>query len=61
MTHHLIDPNSEQLQIIIDRLILEDIPYSIQIAQNGLVIMIETDDTELLAYCKTNNPDLVPV
>ena len=61
MTHHLIDPNSKQLQIITDRLIIEGIDYSIRIAQNGLVIMIETDDTELLAYCTANNPDLIPV
>tara|TARA_R110002020_G_scaffold155379_2_gene336378 strand:+ start:507 stop:704 length:198 start_codon:yes stop_codon:yes gene_type:complete len=59
MTHHLIDTNSEQLQIILDRLILEEITYSIEISQNGLVTMIKTDDDELLEYCTTNNPDLI--
>ena len=59
MTHYLIDPNSKQLQIILDRLILEEITYSIEISQNGLVTMIKTDDVELLAYCETNNPNLV--
>tara|TARA_R110002126_G_C10341747_1_gene490859 strand:- start:22 stop:207 length:186 start_codon:yes stop_codon:yes gene_type:complete len=61
MTHHLIDPTKSELQIILDRLLLNDIPYAIEINESGLVTMVETDDAELLAYCEANNPNLVPV
>lgn len=61
MTHHLVDPAVNQLKLITDRLILENIPYKISVNSVGLVLSVETNDIELLAYCKTNNPNLVPV
>jgi hypothetical protein len=58
MTHHLVDPTKSELQIILDRLLLNDIPYEIEINESGLVIMVETDDIELIVYAKKNNPKL---
>jgi hypothetical protein len=61
MTHHLVDPTVDQLKLITDRLILENISYKISVNSVGLVLSVETDDIELLAYCEANNPNLVPV
>tara|TARA_R110000782_G_C14734941_1_gene405584 strand:- start:178 stop:363 length:186 start_codon:yes stop_codon:yes gene_type:complete len=61
MTHHLVDPTVDQLKVITDRLILENIPYKISVNSVGLILSVETDDIELLAYCESNNPNLVPV
>tara|TARA_R110000751_G_C13591967_1_gene461141 strand:+ start:431 stop:616 length:186 start_codon:yes stop_codon:yes gene_type:complete len=61
MTHHLVDPTVDQLKVITDRLILENIPYKISVNSVGLILSVETDDIELLAYCESNNPNLVHV
>ena len=58
MTNHYVDPTVNQLNVILDRLIENDIFYYIEVREN-LIIAVNTDDTELLAYCTANNPNLM--
>tara|TARA_R110000824_G_scaffold129367_1_gene290581 strand:+ start:818 stop:1000 length:183 start_codon:yes stop_codon:yes gene_type:complete len=58
MTHHYIDPTSNQLDIIIERLSKNNIYYEM-VCNAGKVIKLSTDDTELIAYSLNNNPNLV--
>tara|TARA_R110002012_G_scaffold39111_1_gene108460 strand:- start:300 stop:482 length:183 start_codon:yes stop_codon:yes gene_type:complete len=60
MTHHYVDPTVNPLDVIIDRLVNNNIFYYIEVKDN-LVIALNTDDEELIQYSLNNNPDLVPV
>jgi len=57
MTHHLTDNSINQLEVILERLKDNKIPYFIS-NRNGKIINLDTDDAALIAYCTTNNPEL---
>jgi hypothetical protein len=58
MTNHYVDPTVNPLNVILDRLIENDIFYYIEVRED-LVIALNTDDTELIEYSLNNNPNLV--
>ena len=60
MTNHYVDPTVNPLNVILDRLIENDIFYYIEVRED-LIIALNTDDTELIEYSLNNNPNLVPV
>jgi hypothetical protein len=60
MTNHYVDPTVNPLNVILDRLIENDIFYYIEVRED-LIIALNTDDTELIEYSLNNNPDLIPV
>tara|TARA_R110002126_G_C10346259_1_gene491233 strand:+ start:732 stop:914 length:183 start_codon:yes stop_codon:yes gene_type:complete len=59
MTNHYVDPTVNPLNVILDRLVENDIFYYIEVKED-LVIALNTDDSELIAYSLNNNPDLIP-
>ena len=60
LTQHFIDNSRSELQIIIERLRLNEIDYVVE-TTDGKIMKLDTDDKELIQYAKKNNPNLKKV
>jgi hypothetical protein len=58
MTDHYIDPTVNPLDVILDRLVNNDIYYYIEVRKN-LVVKLDTQDEALIEYSLDNNPNLI--
>tara|TARA_R100000963_G_C4598009_1_gene72739 strand:+ start:130 stop:312 length:183 start_codon:yes stop_codon:yes gene_type:complete len=58
MTDHYIDPSVNPLDVILARLVNNDIYYYIEVRKN-LVVKLDTDDEALIEYSLDNNPNLI--
>ena len=55
---HLSSHKQTEFEIIMKRIYEEKIPCYFE-TRNNIIVHLDTEDEELIAYAKLNNPDLV--